>query len=71
MVILGEMGSKVGKLVNFTQITTRPLIRPLIQKRVMLEGPYSPKSSHKLVLPENLSRSAFYTVILGEMGPKV
>ena len=37
----------------------------------MLEGPESPKSPHKLVLPENVSISAFYTVNLGEMGPKV
>ena len=37
----------------------------------MLEGPESPKSPHKLVLPENVSISAFYTVILGEMDPKV
>ena len=37
----------------------------------MLEGPESPKSPHKLVLPENVSISAFYTVILCEMDPKV
>ena len=37
----------------------------------MLAGPYSPKSPHKLVLPENVSKSAFYMVTLGEMGPKV
>ena len=37
----------------------------------MLEGPYSPKSLHELVLPENLFKSAFYTAILDEKGPKV
>ena len=37
----------------------------------MLEGPESPNSPHKLVLPENVSISAFYTVIMGEMDPKV
>ena len=36
----------------------------------MLEGSESPKSLHKLVLPENVSISAFYTIILGEMDPK-
>ena len=36
----------------------------------MLEGSESPKSLHKLVLPENVSVIAFYTVILGEMDPK-
>ena len=35
----------------------------------MSEGPESPKSHHKLVLPENVPKSAFYTVILGEMDP--
>ena len=37
----------------------------------MLEGSESPKSPHLLVIPENVSISAFYTVILGEMDPKV
>ena len=37
----------------------------------MLDGPESPKSPHKLVLPENESIIAFYTVILGEMYPKL
>ena len=37
----------------------------------MLEGPESPKSPHKLVLPEKGSISAVYTVIMGEMNPKV
>ena len=37
----------------------------------MLEGSESPKSPHKLVLPENVSISAFYTVILCEMDAKV
>ena len=36
----------------------------------MLEGPKSPKKPHKQVLPEKALISAFYTVILGEMGPK-
>ena len=58
-------------MVNLAQIWTwRPLIRPIIHQRVMLEGPESPKSPHKLVLPENISISAFYTVILGIMAPK-
>ena len=72
MVIVSEMDPNVTKLVNFAQIwTCRPLIRPIIHQRVMLECPESPKSPHKLVLPENVSISAFYTVILGEMGTKV
>ena len=71
-IIMGEMGPKVAKLINLAQILFyRPLIRPLIHQRFMLEGPYSTKSPHKLVLPENVSRSAFYMVILGEMDPKV
>ena len=62
----------MAKLVNLAQIwTCRPLIRPIIHQRVMLEGPESPKSPHKLVLPENVSISAFYIVILSELGPKV
>ena len=36
----------------------------------MLEGSESPKSPHKLVLPENVSISAFYTINPGEMDPK-
>ena len=36
----------------------------------MSEGPESLKKKQKLVLPENVSISAFYTVILGEMDPK-
>ena len=66
------MDLKVTKLVNLAQIwTCRPLIWSIIHQRVMLEGPESPKSSHKLVLPESGLISAFYTVILGEMVPKV
>ena len=66
---VGVMGQKVAKLVKLAQILTwRPLIRVIIHKRVMLERPESPKSSHKLVLPENILMSAFYSVILGEMG---
>ena len=49
----------------------RSLIRPIIHQRVMLEAPESTKSPHKLVLPENVSISAFYTVFMGEMDPKV
>ena len=72
IVILGEMDPNVAKLVNLAQNWTfRPLIRPIIHQRIMLEGPESPKSPHKLVLPENVTISAFYTVILGEMDPKV
>ena len=37
----------------------------------MLEGSESPKSPHKLVLPENVSIIAFYTINMGEMDPKV
>ena len=71
-VILGENGPKVAKLANLTQILSfRPLIMPQIYKWGMLEGLDSPKSLHKLVLPENVSKSAFFTVILGEKGPKV
>ena len=55
-VFLGELGRKVGKLVNLYQIWTwRPIIRPIIHQRVMLEGPESPKSHNKLVLPENVA----------------
>ena len=65
------MGPKGAKLVNLAQISNcRPLIRPIIHQRVWLEGPESPKRPHKLVLPENISRSVFFTVILGKMGPK-
>ena len=71
-VILGEMDPKVAKLVNLTQNWTfRPLIRPVKYQRVMLEGPESPKSAHKSVLPENVSISAFYTVHMGVMDPKM
>ena len=70
--ILGEMGPKVAKLVDLAQIwTCRHLVMPIIHQWVMLEGSESTKSAHKLVLPENVSISAFYTVFLGEMGPKV
>ena len=69
-VILGEMDPEVAKLVNLAQIwTCTPLLRPIIHKRAMLEGPESLKSLHKLVLPENISISAFYTVILGKLDP--
>ena len=63
---------KVAKLVILAQIwTCGPLIRPIINQRVMLEGSESPKSPYRLVIPENVSISASYTVILGEMDPKV
>ena len=63
-VILGEIGPKVPKLFNLSQIWTfRPLIRTIIHQWVMLEGSESPKSPHKLELPENASISAFYTII--------
>ena len=44
---------------------------PIIHQRVMIEGPEYPKSPQKLILPENVSISAFYTAVLGEMDPKV
>ena len=67
---LGEMDPEVAKLANLAQIwTCTPLLRPIIHKWVLLEGPESLKSLHKLVLPENISISAFYTVILGKLGP--
>ena len=66
------MGPKVAKLVKIPQIwTCRPQIRPIIYQQVMLELSESPKSPHKFVLYENVSISAFYTVILREMGQKV
>ena len=37
----------------------------------MSDSPESLESPYKLVLPENVSISAFFTVILGEMDPKV
>ena len=49
----------------------RPLISPLNHYQVVLEGLESPKSLPKLVLPENVSKSSFYSVIPSEMGPKV
>ena len=65
------MDPEVANLVNLAQIWTyRPLIRATIHHRVMLESPESPKSPHKLVQPENVSISAFYTVILGKMDPE-
>ena len=72
IVILGEMDPKVTKLVNLAQIwTCRPLIRPIIHQRDVLEAPESPQSPHKLVLPENVLIRAFYIVILDEMDTKV
>ena len=69
---MGKMDPKMEKLVNLAQIwTCRPPIRPIIHQMAMLEGPESPKSPHKLVLPENVSISAFYTVIMGKMDPKM
>ena len=66
------MDSNVSKLVSLAQIwTCGPLIRLISHIRVMLEGLESPKSPRKLVLPANVSISAFYTVILGEMDLKV
>ena len=63
-------GEKVSKLVNLAQIVTcRPLKRTIIHSD-RLDGPKSPQSLHKLVLPENVSLSDFYTVILGEIGSK-
>ena len=65
------MDRKEAKLVNLDQKWTfRPLIRPIIYQRVILEGSESPKIPHKLVLPENISIRAFYTVILGEKRSK-
>ena len=62
------MDPKVAKLANLAQIwTSGPLIRLIIRQRVILEGPESPKSLHKLVLPESVSKSAFYMVILGKI----
>ena len=72
LVNLCEMSTKVAKLASLAQIWTwRPIIRPIIHQRVMLEGSESPQSPHKVVLPENVSISAFYAVFLGEMRPKV
>ena len=71
-VILGKTDPKTAKLVNLVQKWTfSPLIRPIIYQGVMLEGSESPKIPHKLVLPENVSISVFYTVILGEMDAKM
>ena len=62
----------MAKLVNLAKIWAhRPLKWAIIHQRVMLEGPESPKSPHKLVLPENVSISAFYTVIMGAMVRKL
>ena len=47
-----------------------PLIRPILYQWVISEGSESPKIPHKLVLSENASISALFTVILGEMDPK-
>ena len=59
------MGPKVAKLVYLAQIRTcRPLKRPIIHQRVMLEGPESPRSPNKLVLPENVADNIgpFYVI---------
>ena len=40
----------------------------IIHQWVMLEGPESPKSAHKLVLPENVVDSTFLRVFLCERG---
>ena len=70
------MGPKVEKLANSAQILTlrplvRLLIRPLTDQWGLLEEPNSPESLNKLVLPENVFKSAFYAVIPGKIGPKV
>ena len=71
-VILGRMDSKVAKLVNLAQNgTCRPLIRPIVHQRVMLESPETPKIPNKLVQPEKISISAFYTDILVAQGGKI
>ena len=62
------MDPKLAKLVNLAQIwTCRLLITPITLQRVVLDGPESPKSPHKLVLPENVSISTFNIVILGKI----
>ena len=62
----------MAKMVNLNKVLTcRPLFRPIIQQRAMLEDQESPKSPHKLVIPENVLVRAFYSVILGEMVQKV
>ena len=67
-VVMGEMDPEVAKLVNLAQIwTCRPLLLSIIHQLVIFEGPESLKSLHKSVLPENISISAFYTVILGKL----
>ena len=49
------MYPEVAKLVILAQIwTCRPLKRPIIHQRVMLEGSKTPKSPHTLVLPESV-----------------
>ena len=70
------MGPKVEKLVNSAQILTllplvRLLIRPLTHQWGILDESNSPKSLHKLVLPENVFKSAFYAVTPGKIAPKV
>ena len=67
---LGEIGPKVAKLVNLAQDLEAPN-KAHNSPTGYVRGPESPKSPHKLVLPENISISAFYTVQLGEIGPKV
>ena len=47
MVILGEKGLKIAKLVDSTIWG-------------ILKGPKSPKSFHKLILPKNLSRGDLF-----------
>ena len=57
---MGEKDPKVAKLVNLAQNWTfRPLITPIIHQQVMLEGPESQRSPHKLVLPEKVSLVPF------------
>ena len=56
---------------NFPKTTRFKFLLVKIYQRVVLERSESLKSPHKLVIPENVLISAFYTVILCEMCWKV
>ena len=63
-----ELNMNLGSLAKLALLG---IMMPINQQMVMLDGLESPKSLHKKVLPENVSISALYTVIMGEMDPKV
>ena len=69
---LGQMGLKVTKKVNFSQMWLWSWLKnPINWQRSDLDIPKSPKSLHKLAPPENLLKPWFWWVNLGQMGLKI